>query len=399
MNPNVFVTNAGTMSRYSRFAIGCAAWCGLAFAAATGVAGPVITYETVPVGNVGNAANGAGLGAVNYEYAIGKYEVTIGQYAAFLNAVAKFDSYGLYDTNMGGNQRFAGISRAGSQGSYVYTVTGPLGTNPAGAESAANRPITYATWFRAARFANWMSNGQPTGDQDLGTTESGAYFLDGAVSGDAPGRTPGATFYIPTDSEWIKAGFYDPTKDGTGGYWTYSTGRMVNGAYVGPGTAPGNGWDGVTALANKDEPNQANWALGNLVTTRIYAVVGSNTLPSTAGNQNVLTNVGAYSESYSFYGAYDMTGNMMEWTTPDDVSQAAATLTLRGGSFNSTTATALTLTSTSAPSGVNFGTSGFRLVAIVPEPSTWALAAAGLALAAAANVRRRRARSPVAFRP
>ena len=37
-----------------------------------------VYIDTVPVGNVGNAADDTGYGAVGYEYAIGKYEVTAG---------------------------------------------------------------------------------------------------------------------------------------------------------------------------------------------------------------------------------------------------------------------------------------------------------------------------------
>ena len=44
----------------------------------------------IPVGNVGNAADPPpAYGAVSYAYNIGKYDVTAGQYTAFLNAVAK----------------------------------------------------------------------------------------------------------------------------------------------------------------------------------------------------------------------------------------------------------------------------------------------------------------------
>jgi len=57
-----------------------------------------ITIETVSVGNPGNAGDWSGesyggygpdriCGAVAYTYNIGKYEVTAGQYTAFLNAV------------------------------------------------------------------------------------------------------------------------------------------------------------------------------------------------------------------------------------------------------------------------------------------------------------------------
>ena len=40
------------------------------------------------------------VGAVDYVYEIGKYEVTAGQYTEFLNAVAATDTYGLYNTDM-----------------------------------------------------------------------------------------------------------------------------------------------------------------------------------------------------------------------------------------------------------------------------------------------------------
>ena len=49
-----------------------------------------ITIDTVPVGNPGNANDPIfSLGAVSYSYRISTYEVTVGQYVAFLNAVAR----------------------------------------------------------------------------------------------------------------------------------------------------------------------------------------------------------------------------------------------------------------------------------------------------------------------
>ena len=49
-----------------------------------------VVIETVTVGNPGNAddTHGDGYGGVDYVYNIGKFEVTAGQYAEFLNAVA-----------------------------------------------------------------------------------------------------------------------------------------------------------------------------------------------------------------------------------------------------------------------------------------------------------------------
>jgi hypothetical protein len=49
---------------------------------------PLVNIETVAVGDPGNAADFTGLGAVTNVFAIGKYEVTISQYATFLNSVA-----------------------------------------------------------------------------------------------------------------------------------------------------------------------------------------------------------------------------------------------------------------------------------------------------------------------
>jgi hypothetical protein len=59
---------------------------------------------------------------VPYEYRLGKYEVTIGQYTAFLNAVAKADPNSLYNMNMATDLNIAGISRADSPGSYTYSA-------------------------------------------------------------------------------------------------------------------------------------------------------------------------------------------------------------------------------------------------------------------------------------
>lgn len=67
------------------------------------------------MGDAGNAADTTGRGAVGYEYGIGRYEISIDQYAAFLNAVAASDPNDLYSTEaMGLNT--AGIARIGPDG-------------------------------------------------------------------------------------------------------------------------------------------------------------------------------------------------------------------------------------------------------------------------------------------
>src|SRR5262249_45833085 len=97
-----------------------------------------VDIDWVHVGDVGNApdaATGNLYGAVGYAYNIAKYDVTVGQYTDFLNAVAADDTYGLYNPSMTTNLNIAGIARSGSPGSYSYSVIG-----------SANHPITYVNW-------------------------------------------------------------------------------------------------------------------------------------------------------------------------------------------------------------------------------------------------------------
>ena len=87
---------------------------------------------------------------------MGKYDVTVGQYCQFLNAVAKTDTYGLYNSNMADGlcSPTIGITQSGSSGSYSYSVTGSY-------SQGVNCPIFDVTWGDAARFCNWLQNGQP----------------------------------------------------------------------------------------------------------------------------------------------------------------------------------------------------------------------------------------------
>ena len=61
------------------------------------------------------------------------------------------------------------------------------------------------------RFTNWLHNGQPGGAQDAATTEDGAYTLLGAMSG-IIAKNGGAKAWIPSESEWYKAAYYDPNQ-------------------------------------------------------------------------------------------------------------------------------------------------------------------------------------------
>jgi sulfatase modifying factor 1 len=175
-----------------------------------------VTIATVPVGNRGNAPDYTGFGQVNYAYNIGRYDVTVGQYTAFLNTVAATDTYSLYNASMAnttlGNP---GIVRSGSTGGYTYSVTAGRG----------NRPMTDATFWDACRFTNWLNNGEPAGAEGDATTEMGTYTLTStAIANNTVTRNTGATWALPNYNEWYKAAFYDPAvNSGAGGYWVYPT--------------------------------------------------------------------------------------------------------------------------------------------------------------------------------
>ncbi len=291
--------------------------------------------DFVTIGNSGNAEDSTGFGAVNYQYKIGKYDVTIAQYTAFLNAVAATDTYGLYNTGMGTDLNIAGITQSGQMGSYSYTVMNNDG-------DSSHRPITYVSWINAARFANWMANGQPTGCQTASTTENGAYDLSdidhlssrtasavtlgrygcvayvkntqasqikkiSAISSVDypvapsknnvnPNTSQAPTYYIPSENEWYKAAYYDPELNNqAGGYYLYPT--QSNAA---PGNAVGSG------------SNQANYF------TTIFSLTQEGTYSST--DQNYLTNVGAFSNSASYYGTFDQGGEVWQWNDLDGSS-------------------------------------------------------------------------------
>jgi sulfatase modifying factor 1 len=265
-----------------------------------------INYTMVTVGNPGNDNDPATTyGRVDYSYQIGKYDVTIGQYAAFLNAVDPNgeNPNGIWNSQMQDNSNITGIlydvqDNAGSK----YSVYGPNGTQHG--QSGANRPITYVSWFDAARFANWMTNGQG----GPGTTENGAYTLNNVTTGEAVEANPGAAFRLPTNAEWYKAAYYSPTlNSGAGGYYAYATQSD---------DAPGN--------TIGSDPNQANWNTG-----AGFSVTQSGDYDS---NQNYLTDVGAFSGSGSFYGTFDQSGNVSQWN--DLYPNARAVRGVRGGDWN-----------------------------------------------------------------
>lgn len=309
-------------------------------------------------GNVGElsgfGAGGVGVdricGSVDYEYRIGKYEVTGAQYTEFLNAVGGVDTYGLYNGFMDFHSSASRIEQYVGNGTvenpYRYRV----------ADDWANRPVNFVSWGDAARFCNWLTNGQPTGFQDAITTEDGSYTLNGAIlNADlyAVTRRADARYVIPNEDEWYKAAFYDPDRNR---YWEYPTQSD---------SPPGN------ALESPDTGNNANYYITD------YA----------AGDPHYITLVGQFEASASPWGTYDQGGNVAEWLEDNEWWHGEVSgRKWFGGHYAGGSAGMWAADRRwNSDAGLETQYDGFR-IAEVPEPGTVSL----LALAGLAALSRRR---------
>lgn len=285
-----------------------------------------VTIDFVSVGNPGNASNDTGYGRVDNTYLIGKYEITNAQWREFLNAKARIrDPYGLYNTYM------PGIERNG-----LGTLDNPYNYTAKNSDNNwDNRPVSLISFWDAARFCNWLHNGQGNSD-----TESGAYINIGDQFTFA--RQPDAKYFIPTGHEWYKAAYYDPNKSGGTGYWSYATKSN---------TMPNNG------NPEGDTGNTANFNDGNYTIDSPYYT----------------TPVGYFIQSEGPYGTYDQEGNVMEWIEWGYFMDSRMVM---GGDWGSN------LADWHIPGIITFQTIGesanlgFR-IASVPEPSSITLLVCG----------------------
>ena len=243
-----------------------------------------------------------------------------------------------------------GISRSGSDGNYKYELLD---------STSSEKPVNYVNFLDAVRFANWMHNGQ--GDV---STESGAYAITTAkllgatrrnqittykaegslnlrvgdqaqMSGlkgsgfearstitsvyEKRGNTyftieneypnekargtgfltvlpathePDARYWIPTENEWYKAAYYNPTLNGgSGGYYNWATQSD---------STPGN--------TIGDSSNQANIRTSTRFTNSEFLPK-----PDPLIGPHLLTAVGSFTNSGSYYGTFDQDGNVTEW--------------------------------------------------------------------------------------
>jgi formylglycine-generating enzyme required for sulfatase activity len=238
----------------------------------------------------------------------------------------------LYQTAMA-----AGITRSGASGSCTYSPV----------PDKAQHPVAHVSFWNAARFANWLHNGQPTGPQNATSTEDGAYTITPTgIVGNSIVRNAPARWAITSENEWYKAACYQPAAQGgdADGYWLYGT------------------------SSNTISPLQANYLSSVL-----------------------LGAVGMASYAPNFSGAFDMSGNVWEWNESIFASVNGSVRGVRGGIYGNIESP---LTSDyrspgRRPSDDTNASVGFRVVQI-PSPGVCAVFASGVIGALSGSSRRTR---------
>jgi hypothetical protein len=337
-------------------------------AALTALAGPsfagasakraVVTVRTVKVGAPANASvaivpftdavyescadapqTSAGcqlVGGVKYRYDIGQLEITVRQWVAFLNTVdpAGTDRHDLYDPTESSSAwpKYGQINKsARTRNGHHYSVAYP---------AWADKPYGFANFLRAARFVNSLFNGRllskstssagginaVTYKVRLSTnTERGMYDL-GRHKRTGATRAHKRGFVVPSQNEWIKAAYYDPTGGGTYSYWKYPTNAGVFGDNTATAPSP-------TTL-NPSTGDVTNAATQPLATYHASGVAAPSWCPAAVQPPDDCSSVNpfgidptTYAELYqgslgtvgqakttSPWGTLDQGGNAVEWT-------------------------------------------------------------------------------------
>jgi formylglycine-generating enzyme len=313
---------------------------------ATIIVGPAraVTIATVPVGYAGNSpdpATGSLYGAVPYNYRIGIYDVTNAQYAEFLNAkAAPSDPYGLWNFSMDPSYPSTSpgaISRSGSV-PYSYSVK----------PGYANKPVIYVSWYDAVRFVNWLQNGHGNGDTETGTylitnggPNSGTVLVPDATTRMAWASTNSFHWLLPSENEWYKAAYYNAV---AASYFQYPFQSNAQPAGLAP---PGNSNSGD--FFNNGFPAY-----------------------NYDGNGSYLTDAGAYPNSVSPFGSFDMGGDVFQWNEATfDMGRG-----YRGGWWGDDPSQSAASGSGYARPAYESEVVGFRVASVgtVPEPSTGVLA-------------------------
>jgi formylglycine-generating enzyme required for sulfatase activity len=267
-----------------------------------GSGGNAFSIDFVSIGNTDNAADTTGRGAVPYEFRVGTYEIT-------QDAITKATASGMANVTAG-----------------AWT---------------GNQPAANISWYDAAAFVNWLNTSTgKTAAYDLAWNGS-AWSMNlwsseqaWTAGGTNLYRNKDAYYFLPSENEWFKAAYYNPS--GTN-YFLYPT-------------------------ASSDAPTPV--ASGTIAGTAVYSQEFDQ-------EPAAVTFAGGLSP----YGTMGQGGNVYEWNESafgGIYSSPSGTRAVRGGRW---TDSELILRSSRRsgfdPTAENF-VIGFR-VASVPEPSTYAL--------------------------
>jgi len=171
------------------------------FADTFGIGSNQFTVDFVNIGNAGNAADGSGYGAVDHDYRMGKYEITIAQFTKAYNV----------------------DGRLGDGDEDYFNDTFIAG---------ANAPASLVSWYESAKFCNWLT----TGDAYTGAYQFNGSGVLTSVDRVAALTAYGTIYVLPTENEWYKAAYYKPVNDGS--YSLYASGFNTV-----PTKGTANGWN------------------------------------------------------------------------------------------------------------------------------------------------------------
>jgi hypothetical protein len=300
-------------------------------------------FKSGPYKNCSQAPSGKPdcimVGGVSYKYLIGELETTVAQYVTFLNTVdpSGKNPLKLWVNNMNPTAwpKYGSIRRTSNAGyGHHYSVAYP---------AWADKPAGFIDFISAARFANSLANGtvlsrttSASGGFTVYTykvrlstnTQTGMYDL----SNPNTGRTRSSGFVIPSQNEWIKAAYYDPSGGGKYSYWDYPTGPFnapqvsklnpSNGDVTNAGTQPQagyspsgpafpNGHKGSTGAKPGTYPYWCPPQAGSDCNTKNPLGVDKQKYQS--NYQANLQTVGQ-AGTRSPWGTLDQAGNAVEWT-------------------------------------------------------------------------------------
>jgi sulfatase modifying factor 1 len=304
-----------------------------ALAAVAGMAAPsfagMVTFgsgantfnmEFKTIGNPGNAADTTGdpnpAGRVDYEYGIGKFEVSRDMITKYNAAFGTANNLAITLQDM--------------------TIYGGNG---------ADKPATGISWNEAARFVNWLNESQ-------GFAKAYKFAAGSAVNANIQTWTSGeagylannryrnslAKYVLPSMNEWYKAAYFSPG----GTYYNYATGSDTIPTAVTSGTGSG---------------------------TAVYGFVNEQAVQGPA----VVDQAGGLSP----YGVMGLEGNVREWQEGTSFgtgnnSNASGVRYYRGGAFDQTLASMGSGDVSSMSPTIEHYAQGFRVVTMVdpvPEPS------------------------------